>query len=68
MNAYDFAKNRAAIVIEEANLLPGIFVSQARLVLTNPELQKKMGTAAKQFFMPNAAETIVDGILEAVAK
>lgn len=68
MNAYDFAKNGAAIVIEEANLLPGIFVAQAKSVLANPELQKKMGVAAKQFFMPNAAETIVDGILAAVTK
>ena len=68
MNAYDFAKNGAAIVIEEANLLPGIFVSQAKSVLGNPDLQKKMSAAAKQFFMPDAAEAIVDGILKTAVK
>ena len=68
MNAYDFTKNGAGIVIEEANLLSGIFISEIKKIISDPELRQKMSFAAKQFFVPNAAETIVEGILEAVAK
>jgi UDP-N-acetylglucosamine--N-acetylmuramyl-(pentapeptide) pyrophosphoryl-undecaprenol N-acetylglucosamine transferase len=68
MNAYDFAKDGAAVVIEEPNLFPGIFLGELTKILSNPELQQKMSAAAKQFFVPNSADAIVDGIFEAVAK
>ena len=68
MNAYDFIKDGAGIVIEEPNLLAGIFLSELKSIISNPELQQKMSAAAKQFFVPDVAETIVDGILEAAAK
>ena len=68
MNAYDFAKDGAAIVIEEPNLVPGIFLSQLKRILSSPELQQKMSAAAKQFYVPNAADAIVDGIFDAAAK
>ncbi len=67
MNAYDFTKNGAGVVIEEPNLLPGIFLSELKKIISNVDLQQKMSAAAKQFFVPNAAEVIVDGILEAAA-
>ena len=66
MNAYDFAKDGAAIVIEEPNLLPGHLSSEIEKILSNPELQQKMSAAAKQFFVPDAADAIVDGILSVV--
>jgi UDP-N-acetylglucosamine--N-acetylmuramyl-(pentapeptide) pyrophosphoryl-undecaprenol N-acetylglucosamine transferase len=68
MNAYDFAKDGAGIVIEEPNLLAGIFLSELSKIILNPELQQRMSAAAKQFFIPNAAAVIVDGILEAAVK
>ena len=68
MNAYDFTKNGAGVVIEEPNFLPGIFLSEMKKIISNAELQKTMSAAAKQFFIANSAEVIVDGILEAVAK
>ena len=68
MNAYDFTKNGAGVVIEEANLFPGIFLSEVRKVLGDPELRGRMSAAAKQFFVPNAADMIVDGILQAAVK
>jgi hypothetical protein len=37
-------------------------------IISNAELQKTMSVAAKQFFIANSAEVIVDGILEAAAK
>ena len=68
MNAYDFSKQGGGIVIEEANLLPGIFLSELKKIISNAELRQKMSAAAKQFFVPNAADAIVDGILQAAMK
>jgi UDP-N-acetylglucosamine--N-acetylmuramyl-(pentapeptide) pyrophosphoryl-undecaprenol N-acetylglucosamine transferase len=68
MNAYDFTKNGAGIVVEEANLLPGIFLSELGKIISNPELQQKMSFASKQFFVPDAPEVIVDGILQVAVK
>ncbi len=63
-NAYEFSKNGAAVVIEEENLLPGIFLSQLKSLLKNPNLLKKMGAEAAKFYAPDAAEKIVAGIME----
>lgn len=63
-NAYVFAKTGAAIVIEEANLLPGIFFTQIRETLKNTELLKNMALASGKFFKPQAAETIAEEILK----
>ena len=63
-NAYSFAKNGAAIVIEESNLLPGILVNEVKKILSNKALQESMGVAAKQFFVPDAADKIAEGILK----
>jgi UDP-N-acetylglucosamine--N-acetylmuramyl-(pentapeptide) pyrophosphoryl-undecaprenol N-acetylglucosamine transferase len=67
MNAYDFTKNGAGVVIEEPNLLPGIFLSELKKIISDAELRRKMSDASKQFFIPNAADAIVDGILDAAA-
>ncbi|RJQ29992.1 UDP-N-acetylglucosamine--N-acetylmuramyl-(pentapeptide) pyrophosphoryl-undecaprenol N-acetylglucosamine transferase [Candidatus Parcubacteria bacterium] len=58
INAYEFAKTGAAIVIEEENLLPGIFINQLRNVLKNKNLSNKMSIAAGQFFRSGAAEIL----------
>lgn len=63
-NAYEFAKTGAAIVIEEANLLPGIFLTQIRETLKNPELLAAMSLASQRFFKPQGAEIIAEEILK----
>jgi UDP-N-acetylglucosamine--N-acetylmuramyl-(pentapeptide) pyrophosphoryl-undecaprenol N-acetylglucosamine transferase len=63
-NAYEFSKNGAAVVIEEENLLPGIFISQLKSLLKNEDLRKKMGAEAARFYVPDAAEKIVEGIMQ----
>ena len=68
MNAYDFTKNGAGIVIEEPNLLSGIFISELKKIISDPEREQKMSLASKQFFVPDAAEAIVDGILQVAMK
>jgi UDP-N-acetylglucosamine--N-acetylmuramyl-(pentapeptide) pyrophosphoryl-undecaprenol N-acetylglucosamine transferase len=62
-NAYEFGKTGAAVVIEEANLLPGIFLSQIKLILTDDALRAKMSAASARFFIPGAAEKIAEEVL-----
>lgn len=64
LNAYEFARSGGAVVIEEANLLEGIFLAQLKTILHNPELCAKMSAAAREFFLPNAAEKIADELLQ----
>jgi len=66
-DAYAFAETGAGVVIEEANLLPGIFLQQIHTILGNAELRAKMGAASHEFFLPNAAETIAGELMRMVA-
>jgi UDP-N-acetylglucosamine--N-acetylmuramyl-(pentapeptide) pyrophosphoryl-undecaprenol N-acetylglucosamine transferase len=63
LNAYEFAKVGAAIVIEEPNLLPGLFLNQIRSLINNADLLNKMGLASGKFFKPGAAEVIAAEII-----
>lgn len=63
LNAYEFAKTGAAKVIEETNLLPGIFLSEIRDTLKNKELLGRMSLASGNFFKPQAAEVLAEEIL-----
>jgi UDP-N-acetylglucosamine--N-acetylmuramyl-(pentapeptide) pyrophosphoryl-undecaprenol N-acetylglucosamine transferase len=63
-NAYAFAKNGAAIVIENDNLLPGIVLSEIKKILGDKALREKMADAARAQFVPNAADMIAAQVLE----
>ncbi|HEY5220589.1 MAG TPA: UDP-N-acetylglucosamine--N-acetylmuramyl-(pentapeptide) pyrophosphoryl-undecaprenol N-acetylglucosamine transferase [Candidatus Paceibacterota bacterium] len=63
VDAYEFAKNGAAVVIEEANLVPGIFFAQLKNILTDNDLRTKMSAASSAFFIPGAAERISEELL-----
>ncbi len=63
LNAYEFSKAGAAIVIEETNLLPGIFQNQIIEALKNKELLQKMSQASGAFFKPDAAEVLAREII-----
>jgi len=64
MNAYEFGKTGAAKVIEEANLLPGIFMNEIKNTLENKELLGRMSLASGNFFKPQAAEVLAEEILK----
>jgi UDP-N-acetylglucosamine--N-acetylmuramyl-(pentapeptide) pyrophosphoryl-undecaprenol N-acetylglucosamine transferase len=68
VDAYEFAATGAAIVIEEANLLPGIFFAQLTNILTDADLRAKMSAASSAFFIPGAADKIADGLMRMSAK
>jgi UDP-N-acetylglucosamine--N-acetylmuramyl-(pentapeptide) pyrophosphoryl-undecaprenol N-acetylglucosamine transferase len=63
VDAYEFAKSGAAIVIEEANLLPGIFFTQLKQIISDNDLRAKMSSASSAFFIPGAAEKIAEGLM-----
>lgn len=62
-NAYAYAEAGAAVVIEEENLLPRIFLDQLRSLLGSEGARAKMSAAAAKFAAPGAAETVANGIL-----
>ncbi len=62
-NAYEFAKAGAGVVIEEVNLLPGIFLPQVRTILSDQNLRAKMSVASAQFFVSGAAERIAQELV-----
>ncbi len=63
-NAYEYAKSGAAIVIEQANLEPNIFLSQLKKIFSEPEKMTQMSQAARSFAKPEAAKTIAEEILK----
>jgi len=68
VDAYEFAKSGAAIVIEEANLLPGIFFTQLKNILTDNDLRAKMSAASSAFFIPGAADKIAEELMAISAR
>ena len=66
-NAYAYQTAGAGIVIEEENLLPGIFMTQVEKVLNNKELYGKMSAAATAFYTPEAAQQIAHDVLALAA-
>jgi len=63
-NAYEYAKTGAAIIIEEPNLKPNIFLTQLKKVFSEPGKISQMSEAAKSFAKPEAAKIIAEEILE----
>lgn len=62
-NAYEFARAGAAVVIEEENLLPAIFLRQVKSILEDTALRQKMSLVSSKFFKAGAAEVIAQEIL-----
>lgn len=66
-NGYAYAATGAAVVIEQENLLPSIFMNQAEKIALNPEVNAKMSSAAKAFYQADAADRIAVDILEFIS-
>jgi len=63
-NAYAYAENGAALVLEEANLTPHFFLEKAKYLFSSPEELEKMSQAAKQFSQPESAKTVAQYIID----
>lgn len=64
VNAYEFAKGGGAVIIEEPNLLPAIFMAQLKSILKNQETMNKMASASEKFSNPGAAEVLAQELLK----
>jgi UDP-N-acetylglucosamine--N-acetylmuramyl-(pentapeptide) pyrophosphoryl-undecaprenol N-acetylglucosamine transferase len=63
-NAYAFSDAGAGVVIQEANLLPGIFINELKKILSSDDLRREMSAASAKFFIPGAADKIADAIIK----
>lgn len=63
-NAHAYAETGAAVVLEEGNLTPHILASEARRILGDPQLAKRMGESGAGFTDPEAARTIAREALQ----
>ena len=63
MNAFEFAKGGSAVIIEETNLLPGLFIKQLHDIIGNPDVLERMSQASAAFFKPNAAHAIAEELM-----
>lgn len=59
-NAYAYARTGAASIIEEHNLTRNLLANEIALIINSSDTQRKMGEAAKQFFIPDAAKKMSD--------
>lgn len=62
-NAYSYAHTGAAIVLEEENLTPHLFVSEIRRLLGDTALMQRMGASAAGFTDPDAARVLAEQVL-----
>jgi len=62
-NAYEFAKGERAVVLDQENLTPNIFLDTISNLLSNPAKLKQMGQKAKTFYNSHTPELIRDQIL-----
>ncbi len=63
-NAYEYAKNKAAVIMEEENLKPGLFMEEIAFLVANKEERDRMSKNALEFAKPLAAKAIAREILE----
>ena len=67
-NAYEYVKTKPAIVIEEENLKPHIFMAQFNKIIGNTDLLNQMSEAAAACSKPDAAEKIEEEIMRLAAQ
>jgi len=65
-NAYEYAKNGAAVVVEEGNLKPNVFSDLILQIVFNKKKKEKMNQAALEFAKPQAAQEIAKYLLQIV--
>jgi UDP-N-acetylglucosamine--N-acetylmuramyl-(pentapeptide) pyrophosphoryl-undecaprenol N-acetylglucosamine transferase len=64
MNAYELARIGGAVVLEETNLGENILAEKMEMLLNNEDLQRTMSQKIHVFYHPDAAEKIVNGLVE----
>lgn len=67
-NAYAYAQNQAAIVMEEANLTPRFFLEKIKYLFENPDELQKMSQRAREFSRPDSAKIVASYIIKSLTK
>ncbi len=62
-NAYSYARTGAAVVLEESNITPHLFVSEAKRIASNADLARTMGEKGATFADPDAANVLAEEAL-----
>ncbi len=65
-NAYQYAKNKATVVIEEGNLKPNVFSDLILQIVSGQKKKEDMSQAALEFSKPKAADDIAQHLLQIV--
>lgn len=63
-NAREYSKIGAAVIIEEENLLPNLFVNTLKRLFEDPDKLVEMAKAARLFYKPDAGEKIAEVVLK----
>lgn len=63
-NAYSYARDGAAVVMEQRNMTPHLLLAEIARIISDPALQKKMSEAARAFSRPQSARKVATIILE----
>lgn len=67
-NAYAYAVQGAAIVMEEGNFTPNFFLEKLKTLFTQPLELEKMSRAALKFSQPEAARLIANSLFNSLKK
>lgn len=63
-NAFAYARTGAAVILEQANLTPHLFLNEIEKILVDAGLAQKMVEAARGFAAPGAAQKISEILIE----
>ena len=66
-NAFEYSKFGGAVVIEQSNLTPHLFLNEIKRILDNPALAQKMGEGAKNFSQLEAGQKVAEELIELVS-
>ena len=63
-NAFSYARHGGAVVIEQGNLSPAIFMAEIKRFYAEPGRRDAMAAAAKAFAVPDAADKIARALID----
>jgi len=64
MNAYSLAENGGAVVLEESNIGKNMLIKRIHDLLQDEELRKKLSENIGNFYHPDAADKLAQGIID----
>lgn len=63
-NAFAYAQAGATSVLEQANLIPSLFIKEIDKILDGQDVSEKMSVNARNFFQSDAANKIARGLID----